>query len=230
MPQSVSPQTVPDCLLVFTRYPQAGQTKTRLIPALGAAGAASLQRQMTEHLLRQIQPFCLAQQINLKIHFAGGSRAQMLNWLGSDVSLISQCTGSLGQKLIFALTQAFTEGTTRAIVIGSDCPTLGNREIAQALGQLNSHDVVLGPAADGGYYLIALRAMHRCLFEDIPWGTDQVLAMTQAIAHRHHLSVAQLGILTDIDRPEDLPIWEAQGAVPTPDYRDAPDQSADNQS
>ena len=212
MSQPVSPQTVSDCLLMFTRYPQAGQTKTRLIPALGAAGAASLQRQMTEHLLKRIRPFCAENQISLQVHFAGGSEAQMLHWLGPNLLLRSQCSGNLGEKLISALSQTFTAGTLRAIVIGSDCPTLSISEIDQALTQLDSHDVVLGPAADGGYYLIALRAMHYCLFEDIPWGTDRVLATTQAIAHHHRLSVAQLGILVDIDRPEDLPIWEAQQA------------------
>ncbi len=216
MLQSVHSQTVSDCLIIFTRYPQAGQTKTRLIPALGAAGAASLQRQMTEHLLRQFQPFCTEKQIGLQVHFAGGSAAQMLHWLGPDLSLTSQCGGDLGEKLIFALTQTFAKGTARAVVIGSDCPTLSGHEIDQALKQLDSHDVVLGPAADGGYYLIALRAMHRCLFEDIPWGTDRVLAATRAIAHNHQLSVFQLSVLTDIDRPEDLPIWEAPQALAEP--------------
>lgn len=216
MSQSVNPKTVSDCLIIFTRYPQVGQTKTRLIPALGAAGAASLQRQMTEHLLSQFQPFCTKNQISLQIHFTGGSKAQMLQWLGPDFSLTSQCSGNLGEKLIFALTQTFTQGTARAVVIGSDCPTLGGKEIDQALKRLDSHDVVLGPAADGGYYLIALQAMHRCLFKDVPWGTDQVLAATRAIAHNHHLSVFQLDVLTDIDRPEDLPIWEAQQALVEP--------------
>ena len=214
--QSVNPRTAPDRLIMFTRYPQAGQTKTRLIPALGAAGAADLQRQMTEHLLSQLQPFCTEKRISLQVHFAGGSKAQMSQWLGPDIPLVAQCNGHLGEKLTFALTQAFAEGTARVVVIGSDCPAISSSNIDKALQQLNSHDVAIGPAADGGYYLIALRAMCPHLFEGIPWGTDRVLAMTQAIAHQQHLSVAQLDLLTDIDRPEDLSIWAAQQAIAAP--------------
>ena len=201
-----------DSLIMFTRYPQAGYTKTRLIPTLGAVAAAKLQQQMTEHLVNQLQPFCVERSLQLKVHFTGGSQAKMQAWLGSDIMLASQCTGTLGEKLIYALEQSFSEGKEKAIAIGSDCPTLSGSEIGQALDLLESQDVVLGPAADGGYYLIGLRSPHRCLFENIPWGTHQVLAATQAIAQKHHLSVALLRVLTDIDRPEDLPIWEAQCA------------------
>lgn len=199
-------------LIVFTRYPQAGQTKTRLIPVLGASGAAMLQRQMTEHLIDKLQPFCQVRSLYLNVHFAGGSQSQMTAWLGSDINLTTQCAGSLGEKLIYATTQAFLEGRQQAIVIGSDCPAISGKEIDRSLALLESFDVVLGPAADGGYYLIALKAMHRCLFQGIPWGTSGVLVATKAIARRHHLSVALLPVLADIDRPEDLPLWEAQKA------------------
>lgn len=210
MSQPANPLALSSSLIVFTRYPQVGQTKTRLIPALGATGAAQLQRQMTEYLIERLRPFCMARSLHLAVHFAGGSQSEVRAWLGTDVALTPQCSGSLGERLIHALTQTFREGKQRAIAIGSDCPAISGRELDQSLSLLNSCDVVLGPAADGGYYLIAIKAMHRCLFEGIPWGTERVLEVTEAIALRQNLSVSLLDVLSDIDRPEDLPLWDAQ--------------------
>ena len=222
-------------LIVFTRYPKAGQTKTRLIPALGAAGAATLQRHMTEYLIGKLQPFCQAQSLCLNVHFAGGSQSQMLAWLGPGIALTPQCAGSLGEKLIYAMAQAFAAGRQQVIAIGSDCPAISSQEIGQALSFLPSCDVVLGPAVDGGYYLIALKAMHPCLFQDIPWGTHQVLETTKAIADKHGLSVALLPVLTDIDRPADLPLWtalrsaESQSSLPLSTFETADSSSSSPQ-
>ncbi len=202
-------------LFLFTRFPQPGQTKTRLIPALGASGAADLQRQMTEHLLRRFRGFCQGRQIALEVHFAGGTMAQMRRWLGDAAVLKPQSEGDLGDRLKFALHQGFTTGLQRIIVIGSDCPDISEVQIARALTFLESHDVVLGPALDGGYYLIGLNRLYLPLFESIPWSTAQVLERTRAIAHQSGLSLAQLNPLSDIDRPEDLPLWKAHLASST---------------
>lgn len=202
-------------LFLFTRFPQPGRTKTRLIPALGASGAADLQRQMTEHLLRRFQGFCEGQSLALEVHFAGGTTAQMRHWLGDAVVLKPQGKGDLGDRLKFALQQGFTAGLQPIIVIGSDCPEVSEAQIAPALTLLKSHDVVLGPAVDGGYYLIGLNRLYVPLFENIPWSTAQVLERTRAIAHQSGLSLAQLDPLSDIDRPEDLPLWNAHLASST---------------
>ncbi|MGD1897456.1 MAG: TIGR04282 family arsenosugar biosynthesis glycosyltransferase [Phormidesmis sp.] len=196
-----------DGLFLFTRFPQPGQAKTRLIPTLGEAGAASLQKQMTEHLLRRFQPICAKEDIQLQIHFAGGSRQEIQSWLGQHVLSFPQCEGSLGDRIAFALQQGFAAQLQRIIVVGSDCPGIDKTHILQALALLETHDVVLGPATDGGYYLIGLNQLWLPLFENVPWSTERLLAMTRAIAARMGLSVALLKPLSDIDRPEDLPIW-----------------------
>ena len=196
-------------LFLFTRFPQPGRTKTRLIPALGAVGAADLQRQMTEYLLRRFQKICQARPLTLEVHFAGGSKAQMRRWLGDTAVLMPQCQGDLGERLTFALQQGFAGGLQQILVVGSDCPDITEAQIKQALTALETHDVVLGPAVDGGYYLIGLNHLHAPLFKDIPWSTAQVLERTRAIAHQSDLSVALLTPLSDIDRPEDLPLWNA---------------------
>lgn len=202
-------------LFLFTRFPQPGRTKTRLIPALGAIGAADLQRQMTEHLFRRFQQVCQRRSLALEVHFAGGNLVQMRQWLGDTVMLTPQCQGDLGARLTVALQRGFDGGLQRIIVIGSDCPDIDEVQIARALALLKTHDVVLGPAVDGGYYLIGLNRLYAPLFENIPWSTARVLERTRAIAHQSNLSVALLNPLSDIDRPEDLPLWHAHLAGST---------------
>ncbi len=196
-------------LFMVTRFPQPGRTKTRLIPALGPEGAAQFQRQMTEHLLKRFQRVCCHHQLTLEVHFTGGTPAQMLNWLGHQVVLRPQCEGDLGRRLSYAFEQGFAAGLRRVLMVGSDCPGIDNRQIAKALTQLETHDVVLGPAEDGGYYLVGLKKPQPKLFEAISWGQSCVLRQTLAIANRHNLLVSLLNPLPDIDRPEDLPLWSA---------------------
>ncbi|MBD2113703.1 MULTISPECIES: TIGR04282 family arsenosugar biosynthesis glycosyltransferase [Cyanophyceae] len=195
-------------LLIFTRYPEPGRTKTRLIPHLGPEGAATLQRQMTEHVLAQVTAAAQRLPLAVEVHFAGGSLAQMQGWLGSAVTYCAQGSGSLGDRLIAAFGQSFDLGRSGAIAIGSDCPALGTDHLAAALQALERVDVAIGPATDGGYYLIGLRQLEMALFKDIDWGTDRVLKQTLAIARAQGLTVEQLTPLTDIDYPADLPQWE----------------------
>lgn len=196
-------------LIMVTRFPQPGRTKTRLIPALGAVGAAHLQRRMTELLAERLQGICDRASLALEVHFTGGSLAQMRAWLGHDLTLKPQGSGHLGERLHGAFQQGFREWGQPILMVGSDCPGLDEGHITQAVAALQHHDVVLGPAQDGGYYLIGLKQPHPRLFENISWGQSCVLAETIAIAASLGLSVALLEPLGDIDRPEDLPLWQA---------------------
>ncbi|PSR17558.1 hypothetical protein C8255_12020 [filamentous cyanobacterium CCP3] len=196
-------------LMLFTRFPEPGRTKTRLIPHLGPAGAAALQRQMTEHVLAQVQGAARRRPLAVEVHFAGGSPGQMRAWLGDAVTYYPQTEGGLGDRLMAAFKQSFGLGRAGAIAIGSDCPALTPDHLAAALAALQRVDVALGPATDGGYYLIGLRQPQPALFEAIAWGTDQVLAQTLAAATAQGLTVELLTPLTDVDRPEDLPQWES---------------------
>ncbi len=196
-------------VFVMTRLPQPGQTKTRLIPALGAVGAAHLQRQMTEHVLGRLAAIGGALPITVEVHFTGGTLAQMRDWLGPHLALQPQCEGDLGQRLAYALAQGLAAGFSPILMVASDCPGIAASHIEQAVRQLEQVDVVLGPATDGGYYLIGLNQLQPWLFEGIAWGQASVLAQTIAIARQHALTVALLSPLGDIDRPEDLSLWEA---------------------
>ncbi len=196
-------------LIMVTRFPRPGRTKTRLIPVLGAAGAAQLQRCMTELLVERLHAVCDRASLTFEVHFADGSFAEMCHWLGHGLILKPQSAGNLGQRLQAAFQQGFQENGHPILMVGSDCPGLDEEHITQALAALNDHDVVLGPAQDGGYYLIGLRQPHPGLFENISWGQSCVLAETMERAALQGLSVALLDPLGDIDRPEDLPLWQA---------------------
>lgn len=204
-----------DHLILFSRYPQPGTTKTRLIPHLGETGAAQLQRQMTAQVLRQIRPLLSptaensTRPISAEIWFAGGELSQMADWLGTSWALHPQPSGDLGDRLLSAVERAIAAGAERVVVIGADCPSVDAAILQQAFTALQSHDLVLGPATDGGYYLIGLRQPLADLFSGIDWGTERVFAQTRAIAQALHLSVATLDHLTDIDTAADLPVWEA---------------------
>lgn len=191
-------------LIIFTRYPEAGKTKTRMIPLLGAQGAAQLQRQMTENTLKTAQSVKLHRNLSLKVYFTGASLTLMQEWLGEDLSYSPQSQGDLGERLQSALLDSYTQGMTKVVFIGIDCPDLTSAIVNQAFESLDTTDVVIGPAVDGGYYLIGIRGNFPELFQGINWGTEVVFAQTQTIAEQLNLVVSYLPILADIDRPEDL--------------------------
>ncbi|GAX36376.1 TIGR04282 family arsenosugar biosynthesis glycosyltransferase [Nodularia sp. NIES-3585] len=195
-------------LIIFTRYPEPGKTKTRLIPALGDVGAANLQRQMTERTIFQVQQLQKSTDISWEVRFAGGNSQLMEDWLGSDLVYHSQGEGDLGSRMERSLAHAFDSGAEQVIIIGIDCPGINSDILTQAFEQLHTYDLTLGPAIDGGYYLIGLCHLIPELFVNIDWGTNQVLQQTVNIAQKLTISLAYLPPLADIDLPEDLPIWE----------------------
>ncbi|MCC5897576.1 MAG: TIGR04283 family arsenosugar biosynthesis glycosyltransferase [Phormidium sp. BM_Day4_Bin.17] len=198
--------------IVFTRYPEPGKTKTRLIPALGARGAAWLQEKMTRHTVDQLRAWREKSGGWLQIRYVGGSARRLQAWLGEDLPVRVQGPGDLGDRLVRAFQEGFAEGVERLVVVGIDCPELDEETIAQALESLEEVDLVLGPATDGGYYLIGLRAMPVERFEPlcqgIDWGSDRVLGQTLARSQELRLTAKQLSPLSDVDVPEELGVWD----------------------
>jgi rSAM/selenodomain-associated transferase 1 len=189
--------------MVFARAPTPGEAKTRLIPALGEAGAAELHRRLVMHCLRA----------------ARDSRLGPVElWCAPDVSdpffrecerrlgasLHAQGLGDLGARMQRAFESALA-GAERAILVGSDIPALSAqyiRDADQALAR--GHDAVIGPAEDGGYALIGLSRCDPELFRDIPWGGPEVLAETRRRLATLSWRSSELPVLWDVDRPEDL--------------------------
>lgn len=195
-------------LIIFTRYPEAGKAKTRLIPALGTEGAAMLYRKMAEHTLAQIQPLQKQRAIDIEVRFTGGSQEQMQRWLGNHLRYVPQGEGDLGDRMQRSLEEAFHVGIQRTVIIGTDCPELNTVLLEKAFQALHQHDLVIGPAIDGGYYLIGQRHFIPDVFSNIPWSTPEVFPLTLKMAEALGVKVTCLPMLSDVDYPDDLPIWE----------------------
>ncbi len=201
-------------LIVFTRYPEPGQTKTRLIPALGPEGAAELHGLMTGRVLLRARQFAANARVSLEVRHDGGTAGDMAAWLGADLAFRSQGDGDVGRRMARALKAALDDGAGAAVLVGTDCPDISPRIIEDAFRALADHDLVLGPAEDGGYYLIGVTRDAPGLFEDMTWSTDRVLRDTLDRADRLGLKTALVDRLTDVDRPGDLPVWERAAARP----------------
>ncbi len=195
-------------IILFGRYPVPGATKTRLIPILGALGAADLQRQLTE---RAVAGLAGNRTAPLSFAFAGGTRDQVHRWLARfKIRLVPQPEGDLGQRMRRMLDRALDQGAGQVVLVGTDVPGLTARHARMAFEALAGHDLVLGPSTDGGYYLVGCRRPVD-IFDAIPWGTPEVLAKSLAAAQKQGLSTALLPELYDIDTDADLKQWQPRG-------------------
>ncbi len=196
-------------LIIFTRYPEPGTTKTRLISALGANGAAELHRQMAELAVSVARDLRASTGIAIEIRYAGCDDSKMRQWLGNDFEYAVQTGLDLGDRMDNAFKAGFDQGCNRIVVMGSDCPELTSDILKAAFHALDHHPVVLGPASDGGYYLVGLKQRVSNVFQDIPWGTQNVLEVTRKVLSSLEASCVLLEQLSDVDTPEDLHVWES---------------------
>jgi rSAM/selenodomain-associated transferase 2/rSAM/selenodomain-associated transferase 1 len=195
-------------LIIFTRYPEPGRAKTRLIPVLGKEGAASLHREMTERTLMWAKSLSRKNPDLIEIWFEGGTRRMMEEWLGPEFNYFHQGDGDLGERMARAFQDNFLKGKKDVVLVGVDCPELTAFHGQAAFDALKDHDLVLGPTSDGGYCLIGLKRMVPEIFRSIAWGTDTVHRETLKRAKNKGISVKNLNILHDVDEPQDLLFWE----------------------
>jgi uncharacterized protein len=192
------------CLIVFTRYPAAGKVKTRLIPALGEEGAAALHKKMAEHTISQVRALQRLAACDLEVWFVGGDLALMQGWLGEDLRYQLQPDGDLGDRMRLSFQSIFDRGYKKAAIVGTDCPGLTTKILAQSFDALEDNSIALGPAIDGGYYLIGLQYLIPELFTGITWSNANVLQDTLKIATDLGIVPTLLPYLADIDLPQDL--------------------------
>ncbi|AYA36604.1 glycosyltransferase [Hymenobacter oligotrophus] len=196
----------PEHLLVFARYPELGKVKTRLAADLGPAVALDAYHQLLAHTRAVAQALPGARTLWLAAEPPAGAAPLWPEW----PQRLQPTAPDLGQRMQHAFAEAFAGGAARVVIIGTDCPGLQTSHLQEAFARLHTHDVVLGPAHDGGYYLLGMRQLHPELFGNIAWSTDAVLGETLCIAHRLHLQVAQLPALPDVDTAADWHAWQRQ--------------------
>jgi len=189
-------------LLIFARDPVPGQAKTRLIPALGEKAAATLHARLTR---RTLASACSVEGFCVNLYCTPDSKTPFFRQCREDfpLDLHLQQGADLGQRMQQAFLSALKD-TDQAILIGTDCPELTAEDLRQARAILEQHDCVLGPAHDGGYYLLGLKQAAPQLFCDIPWGGNQVAQLTRARIRELGWTCQELRLLHDLDREEDL--------------------------
>jgi rSAM/selenodomain-associated transferase 1 len=188
-------------LLIVGKPPEPGLTKTRLVPPLTPDDAARLYHGF---LLDSVQLGLALGWERISIVHPRGGRQALAELLPPAVCLIEQRGQGLRDALSSAFADHLAEGFVRVVLIGSDNPTLPVCTIEEACDALDNHDMCIGPSADGGYYLIGMRAPQPGLFEGIDWSTSRVFAQTQANAQRLRLRVHSLQEWYDVDEPADL--------------------------
>ena len=194
-------------IVVFAKAPVPGEVKTRLIPTLGAEGAALLHAALTERVLAT----AVASGMDVLLCAAPDAGHAFFRACAEDfdVPLAEQLAeADLGARMLHALRQGLQQ-YGRVIIVGADCPALTAEHLRAAAGELTSHDVVITPADDGGYVLIGARRTTADMFHAIEWGSADVLARQRDALHRAGLDWHEMETLWDVDRPEDLPRLQA---------------------
>ena len=194
---------------ILARAAVPGAAKTRLVPRIGFERAAALQAHLTELALQRVRDAGAA----CRLWIAGPIDSATCRLADSyGVELRVQPEGDLGDRMLAALLDAQARGL-RGLVIGTDCPAQRPEHLVEACRLLETHDVVLQPALDGGYVLIGATAAHAELFRDIRWGSDTVLAATRARCAALGCRCAELQPLPDLDRPDDMDLALARGWI-----------------
>ena len=200
-------------LIIFTRYPEPGKVKTRLIPALGSLKAAELQRKMTEIIAGEALKLQKKHGVAVAVFYTGGTRKKMAAWLGNSFEYHLQSKGDIGNRMGDAFSRICYSTAESVILVGSDIPELSSAIVEQGFLSLKKHDTVIGPSRDGGYYLIGMKAkdapqLSVILFSRIPWSTGDVLKVSiQRLADAGYNYSLQ-PTLCDIDHPEDIHLAE----------------------
>ena len=194
----------PFTLLIFAKYPEAGKVKTRLANSIGDLAAALLYEQFIRQVLK------IGQQSGaVQIFVAVAPTEQVGNFrekFAGDFQFFAQAeTSDLGERIIAAMRHVLTQGHEKIVIIGTDSPNLPLAYVQEATAALDAHDMVLGPAEDGGYYLIGLKKIFPELFANVAWSSSQVLAQTLEHARRLNLRVHLLPTWYDVD---DLPAYQ----------------------
>ena len=193
--------SLPVAIAILAKAPVPGYAKTRLIPVLGADGAAALQAAM----LKRTLAMALAAGIGPVTLWCAPDRSHpaFAEAAAQGVALAEQPAGDIGQRMQTAMAAATTSGGI--IVIGTDCPALTPGHLRQAAVALAGEDAVVIPAEDGGYVLLGLRQANAAVFSGVAWSTPQVMAQTRARLAAAGLRHAEFSPLFDVDRSSDLP-------------------------
>lgn len=185
-------------IIVFQKYPEPGKVKTRLAESIGAKKAANIYAFLIRHTHQQLQD------VNAAIFVFYQGPIDSHDYPKQDYFFHPQKGKDLGDKMSQAFQEVFEKGFDQVLIIGTDCYELKSKHLQEAFTAIKKNDVVIGPARDGGYYLLGMREFSPNLFRGIAWSSESVLRATLKNAADAGLSSQLLEMLNDVDRYEDL--------------------------
>jgi uncharacterized protein len=188
-------------LIVMMKNPIKGKVKTRLAATIGDEKALEIYLDLVNHT----EQVCSVVSFCEKAIYYSDFIDQNSTWNDRNYQKHLQKGESLGERLHFAFNESFKVGYNKVLVIGTDCFEISPRIIQQAYDELDENEVVIGPARDGGYYLLGMRQFYSDLFSNIKWSTEWVLTQTLDKLKTANLHYTLLPVLSDIDREQDLP-------------------------
>lgn len=186
-------------LLIFVKHPVPGKVKTRLGATIGHENAVLVYQDLLSYTCRQVKNLLADKQV-----WYGNEIPDQDLWSQAGYERLMQTGEDLGARMALAFAEGFAAGYEKILIIGSDCAALTTEHLEQAYAALDTHDAVIGPARDGGYYLLGLKALLPALFENKTWSTASVRPDTLADFAAANKSVHQLEMLSDIDTEADL--------------------------
>jgi uncharacterized protein len=192
-------------VLVFVRAPERGRVKTRLAASIGTEAALRIYRRLAEHTLREAEALA-AEDVEIRVHYTPGDSGDAVRaWLDGSARYLPQADGDLGMRMEDAFARAFADGGEQVVIVGSDLPELRASLLRRAFELLDAHPAVVGPARDGGYYLLGLTRPVDSIFRGMEWSTPHVLAETLERFRAAGIHPPLLEELADVDEVEDLP-------------------------
>lgn len=199
-------------LIIFARAPEPGRVKTRLAADIGDAAALAAYRELGARVAAGISPIADCETVVAYTPAGREGEGAVRAWLGAAwdaagppraLGYVAQGDGDLGARMAGAIDACAAAGAARVVVVGTDCPTVDAAAVEEAFARLDAADVVLGPAADGGYWLVGVRRPTRAIFDGVPWSTPRTLAVTLQRARDAGLAVALLAERRDVDTADD---------------------------
>lgn len=192
-----------NALLIFARNPELGKVKTRLASEIGDQEALEVYRKLLAHTHQACQDLGCSKYVYYSEKILLGDL-----WEETNFEKEIQKGAELGERMESAFQACFAKEHPKVIIIGTDCPQISKRLIQDAFEALDKNDLVIGPAKDGGYYLLGMKQLYKEVFEDKKWSTSSVLAETLSDIEKLNLSIAVLEPLADVDYKADLYLLE----------------------
>jgi rSAM/selenodomain-associated transferase 1 len=200
-------------VIIFTKYPHKGKVKTRLAKGIGNELAAKFYKITAEYIFNEISKL-LNSGISCYLYFDNESDEKSIRkWIKHDFIFLIQHDTDLGNRMINAFKEVFDRGHSEVIIIGTDVPDITSEFLLQGFDELKKNDLVICPAADGGYNFLGIKKTSPFLFRNIEWSSETVLQKTLIIAEKQKLKIKLLKELNDIDTQPELMEWLSNASI-----------------